>query len=357
MSDGKVSGVGHRTLQITKQLIKSDCIDLHFFGCLPDRFAEREKLTEIPLNDHYTLEKLWRVHFGTALRARQYDLDVLHCPKSLIPFGFSGLMSSTIHDVIFMKYPDQYSRFWRWYWIPALRYSLSRSDRIVTVSRTTKKDLVHFFDVSPEEVVVIPNGVDLDLFTDERGSNEEEYLNTRYGIKKPYCFYLGDWKRRKNLPRLLEAFAQLSEDSERVDLVMAGNPTRNQESILRIVEKLDLRSRLQFPGYIEEQDLPKLYRQADFLVYPPLAEGFGIPVLQALACGCPVVCSGIPAIRELAGDVPEYFDPTDVQSIKNSLADGLSGLSRPTNRGRKLAQKYSWSKIGDKYVEVFRGMR
>lgn len=244
-----------------------------------------------------------------------------------------------IMDLGFLQTPDQFTpkdfnqlKHWT-------EYSVRQAKKVIAISEHTKKDVIKEYKKSAKDVVVTPLAYDKQLFTPTR----DQKILTKYGISEPYLLYLGSLKPSKNLVRLVKAFAQI--DDQKLKLVIAGKKAWLFEEIFEEVRKLKLIDRVIFTGFVEEKEKPVLMTHAAAFVMPSLYEGFGIPVLEAMACGTPVVVATIASLPEVGGDAAIYVDPLSVESIAKGISTALGpGGKTFAAKGAKRVQSFSWSK-------------
>jgi glycosyltransferase involved in cell wall biosynthesis len=246
-------------------------------------------------------------------------------------------------------------------WLERLDEVAPRATRIIAVSEATKRDLLELSKVQPERVVVIPHGIDVDRFR-PASRDAVERARRRFGVDGPYLLYLGGIEPRKNIPRLLAAFAEVDADV-RPTLVLAGggvawNPEgmdATKDALAKLPEQV--RRRVVMTGYVSEEDKVALLSGAAALVYPSLYEGFGLPVLEAMACRTPVLTSDVGALPEVAGEAALLVPPTDVEAI----AVGMDRLLRDAPLRDRLVQAgaarvgaFRWEDAARRTAEVLR---
>lgn len=209
-----------------------------------------------------------------------------------------------------------------------------------------------------DKVSVIPIGVSA-LFRCAEAEETSAVLE-RYGIRRPYILYLGSSEPRKNLRRLVEAFAQLNAWAQEWTLVIAGSQSWQTAPLMATIQHLKLEQRLQFPGAIADRDLPALYRGADLFVFPSLFEGFGLPVLEAMACATPVVTSTVSSLPEIVGDAGILVDPYDTSAIAAGMRRLLEdrGLAfELAARGVARARRFTWERTARETAAVYEEIR
>jgi glycosyltransferase involved in cell wall biosynthesis len=313
-----------------------------------------ERRTPVPsrwwyrLEDRFALPRIeWLLRF-----------DVFFATNYIPPPTRTRRLVVTVHDLAFRLYPETAphatSR-----WLQAIEEAIARSSEVVVPSESTKRDLVELYPVDPERVTVTPLGVDPEAFR-RPPANVVDRVRAKFRIDRPYFLFVGGIEYRKNLHRLVQAFAATSGEEA---LVIAGSPVAwNVEgwSLLRpTLETMrpERRRRVILTGYVSDQDKAALLAGAEALVYPSLYEGFGLPVLEALASGTPVLTSDVSALPEVAGDAALLVDPGDVESI----ADGLRRLSEDETLRKRLAEAgprraagFTWDEAARRTAEVLR---
>ncbi len=228
-------------------------------------------------------------------------------------------------------------------------FQLRHSKRIIVPSSYTKEEVIRFYKPPKDNVAVIHNGYDPHVFhpiDDERRLHE---ALERYDITLPYLMYIGKIERKKNIPALVEAFAIMREANKpiRHKLVLAGNAHYGYDEVNYVVQEYGIRKEVIMPGWIKEADLPLLYNAADAFIFPSKHEGFGMPVLEAMACGTPVLAARASSLPEIAGDAALFFDPDNIYRMAEQMARLLTDEGLKKELGRKgllKARDYSWEK-------------
>ena len=287
------------------------------------------------------------------LRLSRARLDLVHFPHYNLPLAFSGRYVATIHDLFSYRFPEIHSGP-----IPRatnrllIANAVRRAREIITPSKATAEEVAVRFPAVAARIHPIAEAAD-QRFSPTRNTSAEASWLAYYRIPKPYVLYLGQWKAYKNVPLLIEAFAQLRSWRPDCRLVLAGGDPRHPE-IPRAAEQLAPGS-VVLPGRVADDAIPELYRAAAAVVVPSLGEGFGLPVLEAMACGVPIVCSDIPALREIADGIAIFCDPGDagafargmLQALERQPGDGLSVS------GVERAQHFSWRQAAELTLEVY----
>lgn len=272
------------------------------------------------------------------------DSKVVAMAYDLIPFLFPEVMASQPWSV-------------RFGWRVNFR-KLTSADAVIAISQATKDDLVRLFALMPERVRVVYPGIDHSLFNVANAGDrhrQSEVLE-RYAISGPYLLYVGDSEWRKNLRRVLEALAGLPGE---IKLVLVGKRARTDEILHRWVAEFGLQGRVLTPGFVPDGDLPPLYGAAQAFVFPSLYEGFGFPIAEAMACGCPVITSNVSSMPEVAGDAALLVEPRDVDAIRGAMQTVIAEpeqRSRMISAGLRQAGQFSWRRCAEETLAVIRSV-
>jgi glycosyltransferase involved in cell wall biosynthesis len=310
---------------------------------IPARWFERSsELLELP-----RLE--WLVRF-----------DVLFAPNFVPPPTRSARLVVTVHDLAFRRFAETAPHA-TLRWLARLDRYLARATRIIAVSESTRRDVVEIYGIDPERVVVIPHGIDTETYRPP-DPDSVQAVRRRFGLDGPYLLFLGGIEPRKNLPNLLAAYACLSPEVRPVLVVAGGWVPWNPEGRRGMGEALDripadVRRGVILTGYVSEADKVALLGGAAALVYPSLYEGFGFPVLEAMACGTPVLTSDVSSLPEVAGEAALLVAPRDVDAI----TDGMDRLLRDDAlrehlraAGMERAGRFRWEDTARRTADVLR---
>jgi glycosyltransferase involved in cell wall biosynthesis len=291
---------------------------------------------------HHPLER-WIFGAEVAAAGLVTRLDLLHSPDHIPPQWTGGASVITVHDLAFLRYPETHAPDSRRYY-GQICWAVRRADAILADSLATKHDLINFLRVPPERIrVVYPAprpGLARPPERTVRG------LREALGLTRPYILFVGTLELRKNLVRLIEAFGRVRRvfDGE---LVLAGEPGFGAEAIYAAAAAALVRGRVRLVGRIKDEDLPALYAGAEVFVMPSLYEGFGLPPLEAMACGTPVVASNVSSLPEVCGDAALLCTPTDVESIAVTIERVLLNTAvrrRLIERGLARARSFTWER-------------
>jgi glycosyltransferase involved in cell wall biosynthesis len=287
---------------------------------------------------------------------RKERVDLLHALAFVTPLLSPCPSVVTIHDLSFLLYPEGFKRSKRFYLGLFTRLSARRARCIIAVSESTKRDVVRLLGVSPEEVEVVYSGID-EVF---RPLNEDQVavFRSKRGLPERFILFVGTIEPRKNVTRLIEAFATLRPcDPAPLKLVIGGAKGWFYEDVFARVEELGLEGQVMFPGYIPVSELPLWYNAAELFVYPSLYEGFGLPPLEAMACGTPVVAANTSSLPEVVGEAGLTVDPLDVEGLAEAMRQVLSNeilWQEMRERGLQRAKGFSWTKTAQETVQVYR---
>ncbi|MGB8657586.1 MAG: glycosyltransferase family 1 protein [Candidatus Zixiibacteriota bacterium] len=281
-------------------------------------------------------------------------VDLYHSTAFYLNPTSSGKSLLTIFDLNFLALRKFTLWSGRWHYAIKMKDYAKRCDGIITVSESSKEEIVRLLEVPPEKVVVTYGGYS-EKFRPQGDGQDRETVMKKYRIGGDFILYVGTLEPRKNLKGLIEAYAR-SRAKEDFLLVLAGGTGWNYKHIFRLVEQLSLRDRVIFCGYVPEPDLPALYRGASLFAYPSFYEGFGLPPLEAMACGTPVVVSDTTSLPEVVGDAGIYVDPLDIEQIAASIDTVLSDsqLARTLRqRGLERAKLFSWERTAKETLELY----
>ena len=278
------------------------------------------------------------------IRARRERWDVLHCPVNVLPLIVPCASVVTIHDTAFLAAPETMTWARQRYLRTQIARSIRQADQVLTVSRATADDLMRAFDVPADRITVTPLAADARFRP--ATPNALDHFRRQHDLHRPYILSVGTREPRKNIARLVRAFARIASTVAH-DLVLVGPAGWLESELDEAIRNLPapVRARIRLTGFVPDDDLPLWYAAADVFAYPALHEGFGLPVLEAMACGVPVVTSNTSSLPEIAGDAALLVDPLDERALADAIArvigdDPLAEDLR--RRGRARARHFSW---------------
>jgi glycosyltransferase involved in cell wall biosynthesis len=289
-------------------------------------------------------------HLSIPRKLRQLGADLYHSPHYVLPLLCPKAAVVTIHDCIHLLFPEylpnRFAKRYAWF---MMRNAVHRSELILTVSEASRADILSFYpEADAERLKVVPNAID-EAILEEPGEEEMERVRERYQIRGRFVLYAGNIKPHKNLARLIAAFGLLKRRSGHDDLklLIIGDEVNRYASLRRSVEAAGVRQDVRFFGFVPDHTLAALYRLAAVFAFPSLYEGFGLPPLEAMACGTPVVTSRISSLPEVVGDAALLVDPYSVEDIAGALERVLGDDALRASlvvRGRARAQSFSWER-------------
>jgi glycosyltransferase involved in cell wall biosynthesis len=303
--------------------------------------------------------RLW-THLRLSWEMARQPPEVLFVPAHVLPLVHPRSSVVTVHDLGYLTYPEAHPFLDRLYLDLSTRYNARAASRVIADSQATRDDLVQHCGIEPDKITVVYPGCDETMQPVEDEATIEE-VKARYGIGGDYVLYVGTLQPRKNLGRLLEAYAMVRQQAQRGEtpgLVMAGRKGWLYDQIFQQIVRLGLESEVILPGYMPQEDLPALLSGARLFVLPSLYEGFGLPVLEAMACGTPVLCSNVSSLPEVAGEAALLVDPLDTKGMAEALDRLLrdEGLrSQLVERGFRQVRRFSWERCARETLAVLEG--
>ena len=283
--------------------------------------------------------------------------DVCHFTNSVGPLYLPCPMVLTIHDMTLWLFPELHGRRRRLAMRPIIPLAARRAAAIIAVSETTKRDMMRILGLPGDKVRVIYEAA-VPSFRPLRPGAALEAIRQKAELPQQFVLHVGTIEPRKNLVRLVEAYARLRSDGFAEPLVLAGQLGWKYDALLRRIEELRIADAVRFTGYVPDADLPPLMNLCGAFAYPSLHEGFGLPVIEALACGAPTVTSDRGALCEVAGDAALLADPEDVDSLTRAIGAALGDARvRASLReaGLARASAFGWDRAASRTVEVYRG--
>ncbi len=278
------------------------------------------------------------------LAARRAGVDVLFNPGFTAPVMIGIPQVTVFHDLQHKRHPEFFRQFDLLFWRLFLYASAHRSRRLIAVSEATRDDLAAFYRLNPGKIAVVPHGVDERMF---------EIAAAR--APEPFLLCVSTLHPHKNLDRLLRAFAELRRERPEFKLVLAGLKGFHTHAVERLASELGLAGAVRITGWLPREELYDLFRTAWAFVYPSTFEGFGMPVLEAMAAGVPTACSDIRPLRDIAGGAALRFDPLDVAAIEEALRRMVSDggeRARLAAAGRERARRFSWRRAAEQTLAV-----
>jgi glycosyltransferase involved in cell wall biosynthesis len=291
---------------------------------------------------HYSIAEQIRIPFAL----RRHRVTLFHAPHYVLPPLVPCRSVVTIHDCIHLMFPQYLPNRLAWVYTRASMAAASRrADRILTVSETSKQDIMRLLDVPSGKITVIYNAID-ERFHVAPPEEEVERVRARYQLDEPFLLYAGNVKPHKNIERLIDAFALVhARGFTRAKLIVIGDEVSRYAGLRRKILRHKLHPHIRFLGFQPQETLAVMYRLATAFVFPSLYEGFGLPPVEAMASGTPVITSNVSSLPEVAGDAALLVDPYDPESIADGMARVLSDEALRADlsaRGLARARSFSW---------------
>lgn len=282
-------------------------------------------------------------------------IDVFFAPSNILPLKLPTRIKKVlaVHDLVSMLHPETMASYNHFIHDLFFKQSVKSADHIITMSEYTKQSIIDYFHICADKITVIYEGVD-EKFRPYSKNEVQEVLN-RYGLKRPHILSVGTLEPRKNYPILLKAFKNLNID---YDLVIVGKEGWKAKSIFETIRRLKLEERVKILGYLDLNDLPYIYNGAELFVFPSIYEGFGLPLVEAMACGIPVVCSNASCLPEIGGDAVCYFNPQSVDELILKIREVLDSPQLQQSlrqKGINQAVKFNWDNTAGQTLAVLKG--
>lgn len=359
------SGTGYYTQKLIEFLGRAESENRYVIFCPSGYAAHLEHAAMFDYPNFHVIElgtsgpasiSLWR-QFALPRQVKKLGIDLFHFPSFIASLRIDIPSVVTVHDLCFALFPEAFSILHRPYYRFIIPRSVRRCDGVIADSESTRNDILKHFKTANGGVRTIHLGVDPVRFYPVSDEAERARMRERYSLPENFILYVGTLEPRKNIPRLVRAFAYgVVSKGLPHHLVIAGRRGWMFDEIFREVRSLDLGGRVHFLGFVEASELSALYSMARALAYPSLYEGFGLPCLEAMSCGAPVITSNRSSLPELVGDCGLIVDPTSVDSIAGALNRICSddelhrGLSE---RGTRRARRFSWLTTAKQTLEVY----
>jgi glycosyltransferase involved in cell wall biosynthesis len=315
--------------------------------------------------------------------------DVLFVPSHSLPLIFPKKTINTIHDIAFErdnkvcgkddigpeckivkkilgfivcvvtfgKYKAEATDYMKW----SFRFALKRAKKIITVSNFSKNEIFDLYGDPENKIEVVYNGYNNDIYQRKNDLKEIDKVLSRYGVKRPYFLYGGRIEKKKNIPLLIEAYATTKEANPEIkeNLVMIGNASYGYDEVKYLIQEFNINKDVFMPGWVEEKDMPYFYSGASAFVFPSRYEGFGIPLLQSMGCGVPLLISNIPPFKEVAQEAAMFFNPNDMKALSRSLSEIITNnvlREELIEKEKERIKCFSWRKCAEETLKVIENL-
>ncbi len=296
---------------------------------------------------------LWSQVFLPLQLYRDKEINVFFSPAHYSPRFVSVPTAVTIHDLSYLYYPDDFLKWDLYKLTNWTKYSVAHAQKIIAVSKTTKKDILKSYEVTADKIEVVYNGYEKKATTHSRFADEK----IDSAVDKPFILYVGTLQPRKNINTLVEAFAKFKQLYPQFVLIIAGKKGWMFDQIFEKVSDLGLNNDVFFTDYVTDNQLLLLYREAFCFVMPSFYEGFGIPIIEAMSFDCPVISSFASSLPEIGGDACLYFDPNNAYDLVEKmklLKEDKKLCEELVKKGRERIKEFSWETCGQKTLEIIK---
>lgn len=346
------AGIHHYIYQVLRHLPSQDGVSYHVYTRLATPALHHLQLigTRWP-TERRVIRILWEQLVWPWL-ARRHRLDLMHAMAFVTPVATAVPAIITVYDLSFLHYPDRFPALQRHYLTGQTRRSCRGARRVITISQSSRRDVHRYFDVPLTQIDVVTPGVDKRY--SPLPTADVEAFRRQKGLPDRFILHVGTLQPRKNLSTLIEAVAAM--DGPDTPLVLVGGKGWFFETIFAQVEALGMGDRVRFVGYAPDAELPLWYNAASVLAFPSVYEGFGLPVVEAMACGTPVVAANVSSIPEAAGEAGLLVDPQDVTALRDRITAVLHDAELAATmraKGLQHARQFSWARAGRQTAAVY----
>lgn len=351
-------GIGTYVRNLVRSLASIDTENRYVLLAKPEDAAGLRDLPEtfqvvLERSPVYSIRELFALSFQLYRR----KLDLYHSTHYVLPAWIGSKVVVTIHDIIHLLYPEFLPNNLAFLYAQRmLRRSLTRGDRIIAVSQNTKADLIQHFEIEPRKINVVHNGVE-DIFRRKLPQEEIDRWLKELGIGQPYLLFVGNPKPHKNLNTVVQAYARALQLAPfEAPLICVGSRQGTEYKIRQRAEQLGIGSRVRLLGHVEQEALPAIYQGATLFLYPTLYEGFGLPVLEAMASGVAVITSNTSALKEIGEGYAHLVDPLDLEGMARAIAHCMSDAEHRASLSRlglKRAEKFRWDEAARRTLDIY----
>lgn len=362
-------GMDRVALELIKNLQEIDKVNDYFIFTKPDQDSSviqntlNFKIVEIPGGFYPFWEQ-----FRLPKIAKEYNCDILHCTSNTAPYSKQTPLITTLHDIIYMESSifktflssaSLYQKLGNLYRRIVVPKIVNSSRKLITVSNFEKQNITRFFKLKSKNIRTIHNGVS-ERFKSEMDTYELNKVKAKYKLPDQYLLHIANSDPRKNTKRVLLAFKEfLSLSKQNYQLVILGCKDETLKGMLHEIGAISIYKRVFLVGYVSDEDLPKIYHLSKIFLFPSLREGFGIPIIEAMACGVPVITSNTSSMPEVAGNAAHIIDPYKTNSICNAMLKIVSDdgyKNQLVQRGLIQSKQFSWNRMAFQVLELYKNL-
>lgn len=351
-------GAGNYILNLVKFLAEADQNDYIIFAKHQDVALFQAMHNHRSIVPSASASRVGRILWEQVIlpmEIRRWRIDVFHSPHYTMPIIAKCKSVVTFHDMTFFLYPHMHQAYKRLFFKLAIQLSARRANAIIADSESSRQDVINILNVDPHRVFTVPLGVAPHFRPIDQPAALAR-IRQKYRLPEQMILYVGVLEPRKNLPTLIRAFKSLVERGSAYKLVIAGRKGWMYDGLFRTINKLDLVNRVIFTGYVPEEELPLIYHAADLVVYPSVYEGFGLPVLEAMACGVPVITSNVSSMPEIVGNAGILVNPYRPEELAEAMYQILENADRRQHyaqQGLARAKDFSWARTARETLAVY----
>lgn len=364
LSENK-TGIGNYLESMLEEILKLDSSnDYYIFSDKPinSKFSSK-KVHYIEIEKYRSVfkkEQLYQPFWLNVLLPsylKRYKIDIFWGPNFLRPLSFPAERSIiTIHDLAFIDAKQYHSGLHSLYLRTFLKLNISGSTNILTVSKYSKETILkHYPEVSSEQIDITYCSYNHKLFSGSYDEAYREKVREKHNLPEEYLLFVGTTTARKNLVNVIQAIKYAVDHKKKVcDLVVVGAKGNGLKELKQLIRKLDIESHVHFLGYVEDEDLPYIYNMASIFVFPSFFEGFGIPILEAMACSTPVITANVTSLPEVSGDAAYLIDPHSPENIAKAIGDILSDeklRNAMISKGYNRLQQFQWRESAEIFID------
>ncbi|MBU3100730.1 MULTISPECIES: glycosyltransferase family 4 protein [Clostridium] len=351
------TGIGTYTENILKNLINIDSVNNYHVFWSGNNFESIKKENCKIIMTSKKHQRFFEDYYFPENISKE-NIDIYHMPQNGI--GFSQAISCkkvvTIHDLIPYVMPETVGRGYLLKFLKEMPIIVGNSDGIITVSEFSKRDILKYFPIDESKIFVTPLAADA-KYTPLDKLHCKNFLEKAYNLNNPFILYLGGFSERKNVASAITAFSKVYKDlSENYNLVIVGDYRDSGQKLMKLTNELNMQSHVIFAGFVPEEHLPLFYNSCDAIIYPSFYEGFGLPPLEAMNCGTPVIASNLTSIPEVVGDTGILINPYDIKDISLAIGTLLSSENLRSELSAKAllrAKQFSWQNTASRTLKVY----